>query len=206
MRNVKHAACRLAVASVALVTMSAPAVAQVTIYGSHLEDTPKRSHSLGVKGYVQAIGDSDNQSEFQGFGIIGTTTLLPADDRDLVLRASYSLMDSTDEFEPEGDNIEVALLWGGGLRNQGFKWYFGGGYFREEWDFPYLIEGSDGFYQTESESLTVSNWLATSGIGYNWSRVGIDLWVTYKHGNKYNEPFSDVSAAASVGGSITFRF
>lgn len=196
----------LILAGAAALLLAAPASAQVTIYGADRDANPTRSHSVGVMGSMQAIGDSNSQSEFHGYGVIGTTTIMPAGNRDVVVRGIYTMLETSGTMEPEGDNLEFAVLWGSGLRTKGFKWYFGGGYFREKWDFPYLVEMMDGGYKQEKESVTVSNWLATAGAGYNWGRIGIDLWATYKHGNKYDEPFNDVDAAMSANFSITYRF
>jgi hypothetical protein len=202
----KHLPLSLTMGLLASSMLSSAALAQVSIYGAHAEESVKRQHAVGITARMQTMKDSFAQSDFYGYGIVGSTTVLGGEDRDIFLRGSYTVLQSDNDFDPEGDSIEAALVWGSNLRANGFKWYLGGGYFRESWDFPYLVQNEDGSYSTADESTSASSWLVTAGTGYNWKRIGIDVWVTYKNDSQYEEPWQELSAVGSISTSITYRF
>ena len=194
------------VSGVALFLMSTNALADVSIYGQETVKQEKQDYAVGLFAYGQSLLDEDAIDTITGYGISGMTTLMPLGNSGVLIKGSYSIFDVSAEDTLEGTAYDVSLVWGHGFREKGVMWYIGPGYFNEDWDTPYLVDDGSGSYIQQTESQSVSSWLVTSGIGYNWNNIGTELWVTYKNGSEYKPPLDNVDGAITVGLSVSYRF
>ncbi|MBT42523.1 MAG: hypothetical protein CMF12_08370 [Idiomarina sp.] len=197
---------KLAIAGTVLLGISTSASADVTIYGQQTEKQEKREYSLGVYGYGQSLLGDDSLDNIVGYGVTGTATIMPLGNADFLVKGSYGLFDVRSNDALEGTAYDIALLWGSGLRDAGMFWYVGPGYFNESWDTPYLVDDGSGSYIQKTESQSVSSWLVTGGLGYNWKYLGAEVRLSYKNGSEYQPPLNNIDGSISVGVAISYRF
>ena len=89
--------------------------------------------------------------------------------------------------------VDISMLLGHNLLNNGFRIYFKAGRFLEKMD--------SGPFGNEVNSGT----LLGLGIGWTWTRVDLNFWMAWREPNAYEHGGEDVNAISS-GLSIAFRF
>lgn len=89
--------------------------------------------------------------------------------------------------------IDVSMLLGHNLRNNGFRIYFKAGMFFDKMD--------SGPFGDETYSGT----LLGLGLGWTFTRIDVNLWAAWRDPSTYEDGNDDANAA-SCGLSVAFRF
>lgn len=160
-------------------------------FSSHADDWDKKLN-IGIGTYSMTLAYTDPfviDDEFSGTGL---TVSYASTDHFLIRGTYYSLShDIISELDVSG--ADVTANFGRGLSSEGFKAYFGAGFFNETWS----IFGFD-----ESFSGIQLN----GGIGYNWENVSLDLTLGLRETSDYDQlTFFDMTAV-STSLLLTARF
>ena len=115
--------------------------------------------------------------------------------------ARISLYDTEEESYVQFDNdgVEILALFGTGLYTEGFKIYFGAGYFSEDWQLVTLSASHNGL-------------MLSGGIGYNWNFIAVDLILGLRHVGDYQDladqvyPVIEIDKSTSTSILLSARF
>lgn len=167
-------------------------------FGAAVEasEVPERNFNIGATSYATVISDgSSTNQELFGGGLIATYAF--SDRWAARLNVGALSHDSFDNVDSE--TAELAILLGRGLSQTGFKFYLGGGLYQDKWS-----------VKNSSASETFSGTMLTGGLGYNWSRISLEFWLSLRKSSEYdsiriyNHNTSD--AAVSGGWAVSLRF
>ena len=146
------------------------------------------SKSLNISYDSSAFSD-DELSGYQ----IGYSRVF---EKNFEFRGSFYSLEHDDDSDVTADGYDLGLV--AGMVDLGFKLYGGIGYFSETWE--------------NSNSHDFSGWELKGGLGYNWSKVGLDFEVDIRDPSDYENYVNAVygtntdAAAASASLNLGIRF
>jgi hypothetical protein len=165
-------------------------------------EVEKKRFTASIVSYASVIGNDISgvgDDDLSGFGLSLLGVFTDNDSVQVAGRMTYAKLEHDDFSSIDSDVLEISVLAGQRLDRNGFKWYVGGGFFTDSWSFP---GGSERF----------SGLQLTGGLGYNWSVVALDFWISIRDASDY-ESFieagfgSNVDASAVGGGlALGLRF
>jgi len=166
---------------------------QTSIKAIH-NQVPSRSHAIGIASWGLTISDLNapaDQSDTQFNG--AALTYQFSFNNHIAARLNLYSAEHEDFSNVSINGMDGQLLLTTNARHNGFKFYLGGGYFDEKW--------SD-----ENMEISFSGAQFIFGLGYNWSRVGLDLTGGIRPQSAYD--VSDEADLLFITSSIrlTFRF
>ncbi|TRW48721.1 hypothetical protein FM042_06985 [Aliidiomarina halalkaliphila] len=159
-----------------------------------LPDTVK-PFQVGFGGFGVNVENGDSDNKFRGPGVNFQAALADSGRSQLALRVNYAQLEHEDFSSLSNDTGEALLLWGSNLNRTGFKWYVGGGVFQDR----VQLEGFE-------RSRNVSGGQLTGGLGYNWSNVGLDVWVSGRERSAYDTGAFRPDSVTAGGVTLGFRF
>lgn len=156
---------------------------------------PSRSHAIGIASWgltlsnMNAESGEDDETRFGGAAL---TYQFGFNDH-IAMRFNLYAAEHEDFSELNISGMDGQVILTTNARNTGFKFYIGGGYFDEKWD-------------NGMTSTSFSGGEFVFGLGYNWSRVGLDLAGGVRPQSAYDVP--DEADLLFVTGSLrlTYRF
>jgi len=159
------------------------------------KEVPSRSHAIGIATWGLTVSDlnapdgEDSDTTFNGAAL----TYQFSFNNHIAMRLNLYSAEHEDFSDISINGMDGQLLLTTNARNKGFKFYLGGGYFDEKWD-------------NGSNETSFSGGEFIFGLGYNWSRVGLDLAGGVRPKSTYDVP--DEFDLLFVTGSLrlTFRF
>lgn len=171
---------------------------------------PMKHANIGLASFASAVGYTvddgyDEDTETEGFS--GPSVFITGAINDHVaIRANYAMQSHEDESW-DLDSFEGSVLLGTGLATNGFKAYGSVGFFNETLEVSY--SGND--YEEDFSGLALGG-----GIGYNWSWVSLEFWLSVRDSSQYQDFLDDVyrysnedadDALAMTGGlGLSVRF
>ncbi|MDN3652259.1 outer membrane beta-barrel protein [Thalassotalea ponticola] len=151
------------------------------------------SWAVGIGSYGLTIEPDDNdyaEDEFYGYNL----SLTYASVDHIAVRAALYDTEHDDLSDLELSGLELQLLAGTGLRNNGFKAYGLLGFYSETMELASFEEDFSGFQ-------------LGGGIGYHWPQVSLDLSVAFRSTSDY-EDFAELNDVMATSSSlnIAYRF
>ena len=169
------------------------AVSAALFSSAAVADTQERKFSVGLTSYATTIDFPQGEDDASGIAVTAMGAFNPVGLGHIGFIANYAVMEHDTFSMIDITSIDASLIWGRNLTLPGFKFYVGGGFFSEKWK-------AGNFNQTFSGGQL------TGGIGYNFDRVGLDLFVNARSGDSYEVMGTKADSAASAGLSISYRF
>lgn len=139
--------------------------------------------TIGAGAQTLNVTNDVKDLEFSGH----TIALSYAFKESMALRVSVHSLENDDMSSLESESYDMAMLFGTGLLEDGFKAYGGLGYFSDTWSL-------EGF----SEDVDFSGLLLTAGIGYSWEYVSLDLLVGAREVADYEDFVEDAGFYGDV--------
>ncbi|RDH84895.1 MAG: hypothetical protein DIZ80_05365 [endosymbiont of Galathealinum brachiosum] len=162
-----------------------------TVFNLQAEEAPKK-FNIGIGTYAMTIAYTD--SFFIDDDFIGSSfNASYAISNNIAIRGNLYSMTHDDFSSLDVDGVDIAMLFGSGLENLGFKAYLGGGIFNEDWK---------ALGATESFSGLQLN----GGIGYNWDAVSLDFMLGIRETSDYEDFLGADAASVSSSLSLSLRF
>jgi len=169
-------------------------IAATSVSGAALADVQERKFSVGVSSYATSVDFPQGTDDASGIGLTATAVFNTLGVGHLGLMANYAAMEHDQVNAIDVTNVDASLIWGKNLATEGFKFYVGGGFFSEKWEAGNLL------------NETFSGVQLTGGIGYNFDRIALDLFVNARPGSGYKFQGTEADGAATAGLSISYRF
>lgn len=151
------------------------------------ETETQKSTSIGVGTYAIAATFSNPDAKDMEFS--GNSLFISHATSDSgAIRLGFFQAEDPDYYT-ETRGLDLQFLIGLNLRNEGFKMFFGPGYFSE------TVEET---FTGDSYSGDISGFQLVGGIGFNTGNISIDLSVTVRDSIAYNDFMSDITNGAVV--------
>ncbi|WP_339618108.1 outer membrane beta-barrel protein [uncultured Gilvimarinus sp.] len=170
-----------------------------TLAFAQQEVEPQKHFSIGVASYATVIGYSDNGDDdsdaYSGPALIATGAI----NDHVAFRITYAAQEETDDSDYSVDALEGAVLLGTGLSTQGFRAYGALGLFNETHEYQVYRRS----YEQDVNGYTLGG-----GLGYSWSYVTLDFWLSVRDTSDYEDsaPSLDDLVAVSGGLGVSARF
>lgn len=129
--------------------------------------------SIGVGAYAFSLASDSTASadyDFSGFNIAAAYAF----NNHFQIRGTYFTLENDDLSAIESTGYDLMAYGGTGFSESGFRGYGGAGFYSDEWSFAGLDETYTGFQ-------------AGGGIGYNWGSVALDLVLTLRQAEEYED-------------------
>lgn len=162
-----------------------------TQYFNSVCPTLKR-FSFGITSYATVVDYGFADDTADGLGITFKAALVPLRNSHLGVIANFASLEHTDMSSITVESFDTSIIWGNKLTKTGFGGYFGAGVFNEKWS------GGGG-------SHTFSGGQFTMGIGYNFERFGIELFLNLRPTDAYEIGGNTPDTAGSAGLSFSLR-
>ena len=152
--------------------------------------------NLGAGKYKMALSNNTGfDDEFAGYALSAQYAYTDN------VAARIILYDTEEEryVQFDNDGAEILALFGSGLYTEGFKLYFGAGYFSEDWQITTLSTSHSGL-------------MLSGGIGYNWKILSVDLIFGIRDVGDYQDladqvnPFLEIDRSTSTSILLSARF
>jgi len=155
---------------------------------------PSRSHAIGIATWGLTLSDlnapaDEGDTQFNGAAL----TYQFGFNNYIAMRFNLYSSEHEDFSDISINGMDGQLLFTTNARNKGFKFYLGGGYFDEKW----------GNGNTE---ISYSGAEFIFGLGYNWSRVGLDITGGIRPQSAYDVPDEADLLFITSSLRLTFRF
>ena len=158
-------------------------------------EVPSRNHAIGIATWGLSLTDlnapagEDDDTQFNGAAL----TYQFSFNNYIAMRFNLYSAEHEDFSDLVISGMDGQVILTTNARNKGFKFYLGAGYFDEKWD-------------NGNNETSFSGGEFIFGLGYNWSRVGLDLAGGVRPQSAYDAP--DEADLLFVTGSLrlTYRF
>ena len=111
----------------------------------------------------------------------------------VALRGNYYSLNKNDLISTDVGGTEILACFGSGLATRGGKWYFSGGYFREQWD-------------SATESNSFDGWQLGGGFGFNWESSSFDMLIQLRDVDDYDNHLGQSGAEIVTAGVLSLIF
>jgi len=159
------------------------------------DEPPSRRHAIGIGtwGLTTRNPDADADTSYGG----GALSYQYGLNDHIALRVNLYGAKQEDFDDETIGGVDGQMLLTTNARNNGFKFYVGGGYFSEKWK----NEVTD-----KEESYNGAE--VIFGLGYNFSRIGLDITGAVRPKSAYDADGSDDPDLLFVTGSLrlTYRY
>ena len=161
-----------------------------------LQADSDKHFNLGIGKYRMVLSNNTSfDDEFTGYVLSAQYAYTDN------IAARISLYDTEEEnyVQFDNDGVEILALFGTGLYTEGFKIYFGAGYFSEDWQLTTLSASHNGL-------------MLSGGIGYNWKIISADLILGIRHVGDYQDladkvnPYLEIDKSTSTSILLSARF
>lgn len=168
----------------------------LTINPVLLQADSNKHFNLGAGNYKMVLSNNTGfDDEFTGYALSAQYAYTDN------VAARISLYNTEEESYRQFDNdgMEILALFGAGLYTEGFKIYFGAGYFSEDWQLVTLSASHNGL-------------MLSGGIGYNWKIIAVDLILGIRHVGDYQDladevsPYLEIDKSTSTSILLSARF
>lgn len=154
--------------------------------------TEPKNFNLGIGYYSLEL--YDESYSYDGYRLNGAALSIAYMFSDNVaLRGTYYSFNQSDFANTDTDGSEVLAYYGSGLATRGFKWYIGGGYFREQWD-------------GATDSNSFNGLQLGGGLGYNWEIVSFDMLLHLRDTDDYDDHLGQPGAEINTAGVLSLIF
>lgn len=153
------------------------------------------AHAIGVASWVLTVANPDagpNEKEDERYGG-GALSYQFAFNDHLAIRLNFYSAEHENFRDLTINGLNGQIILTTNARDTGFKFYLGAGYFDEKWDngrFENTYTGSEFIF----------------GLGYNWSRIGLDLTGAGRSQSDYDVPADSDLLFVTSTLRLTFRF
>ncbi|MCC5856142.1 MAG: hypothetical protein JJU10_10780 [Idiomarina sp.] len=180
----------LLLSTIALGLCCAPMAAEAQAQGQSQSNL-----NLGISTHHINANGAGSREELSGGGFMLTYVFGDVGPVEMALRSNFSILSLKEQNDINVIGTDLGLIFGQNLSRQGFKWYLGGGAYYElrEHDTLHLKDSLTGIQ-------------LTSGVGYNWRKVALDLWLSARSVGAYEIDNRNVENVLTGGIALSVRF
>ena len=159
------------------------------------DEPPSRRHAIGIGTWGLTIRNPDADADTSYGG--GALSYQYGLNDHIVLRVNLYGAKQEDFDDETIGGVDGQVLLTTNARNNGFKFYVGGGYFSEKWKNE-VTDKEDSYNGAE----------VVFGLGYNFSRVGLDITGAVRPKSAYDADGPNSPDLLFVTGAarLTFRY
>jgi len=159
------------------------------------DNPPSRRHAIGIGTWGLTIRNPDTDADTSYGG--GTLSYQYGINDHIALRVNFYGAKQEDFDNLTIGGVDGQILLTTNARNNGFKFYVGGGYFSEKWK-----------NETTDKEESYNGGEVIFGLGYNFSRVGLDITGAVRPKSAYDADGPNSPDLLFVTGSarLTFRY
>lgn len=159
------------------------------------DEPPSRRHAIGIGTWGLSINNQDTDTDTTYGG--GALTYQYGLNDHIALRVNLYSAKHEDFDDLTIGGLDGQLLLTTNARDNGFKFYVGGGYFSEKWKND--INNKEDSYNGGE---------VVFGLGYNFSRVGVDITGAVRPKSAYDADGANDPDLLFVTGSlrVTYRY
>lgn len=152
----------------------------------------KTNWSLGIGSYAFSLVNDDNSNadlDFSGLNISAGYAV----NNHFQIRGTYFHLENTDFSKVKSKGFDLMAYGGTGFSRKGIRGYGGAGFFSDKWS-------------AQGESDSFSGIQLGAGLGYNWGPVAVDLVISLRQANKYEDFMFQSGTYVAASGNLTLSY